>query len=97
MFISYSHSNTAIATKILESLQALDSTLKIFIDSAELKTGTSWQQSLYLAIGRVHNNDNNVEDDNDNDNINNNSNNNNTNNCSNNKNNNNLKLIQFIH
>ena len=51
VFISYSHSDKFVATQILEFLQELDSTLKIYIDSAELKAGASWQQTLYHAIG----------------------------------------------
>ena len=53
VFISYSHQNKTHADKLLETLSSVDPDLKIFIDTAGLNTGTSWQQLLYNALGTV--------------------------------------------
>ena len=53
MFISYSHQNKTHADKLLETLSSVDPDLKIFIDTAGLNTGTSWQQLLYNALGKA--------------------------------------------
>ncbi|XP_068703080.1 uncharacterized protein [Montipora foliosa] len=50
VFISYSHQNKTHADKLLAILRSVDPDLKIFIDSAGLNTGTSWQQLLYTAL-----------------------------------------------
>ena len=54
VFISYSHQNKTHADKVLETLMSLAPDLKIFIDTAGLNTGTSWQQMLYNALGNVY-------------------------------------------
>lgn len=53
VFISYSHQNKAHAERLLETLRCLDPDLKIFIDTSDLNIGTSWQQLLYTALGKV--------------------------------------------
>jgi len=53
VFISYSHQNKSHANKVLETLKSLAPDLRIFIDTAGLNTGTSWQQILYNAIGKI--------------------------------------------
>ena len=53
VFISYSHQNKTHADKLLETLSSVDPDLKIFIDTAGLNTGTSWQQLLYNALGKM--------------------------------------------
>ena len=53
VFISYSHQNKAHANKLLDTLRSIDPDLKIFIDTAGLNTGTSWQQLLYNALGKA--------------------------------------------
>ncbi|XP_071958782.1 uncharacterized protein [Antedon mediterranea] len=50
VFISYCHRNTKQASQLRESITLLDPSLKVFFDTQELKTGTSWQQTLYHAI-----------------------------------------------
>ncbi|XP_048258837.1 uncharacterized protein LOC124119725 isoform X3 [Haliotis rufescens] len=50
VFISYSHSYTDPAENLLQCLQEQDSTLSVFLDTSELETGSSWQQSLYNAM-----------------------------------------------
>ncbi|XP_046575713.1 uncharacterized protein LOC124283733 [Haliotis rubra] len=54
VFISYSHSYPATANNLLQCLQELDPTLTVFLDTSELETGSSWQQSLYDAMDRSH-------------------------------------------
>ena len=54
VFISYSHQNKTRANKVLETLKSLAPDLRIFIDTAGLNTGTSWQQILYNALGNVN-------------------------------------------
>ena len=53
IFISYSHQNKTHANKVLETLKSLAPDLTIFIDTAGLNTGTSWQQILYNALGKI--------------------------------------------
>lgn len=53
VFISYSHQNKTHANKVLETLKSLEPDLRIFIDTAGLNTGTSWQQILYNALGKI--------------------------------------------
>ena len=53
VFISYCHANKTKALKVLEALKHCKPDLNIFIDTTELKTGTSWQQTLYTALGKV--------------------------------------------
>lgn len=53
VFISYSHQNKTHADKLLETLSSVDPDLKIFVDTAGLNTGTSWQQLLYNALGKA--------------------------------------------
>ena len=53
VFISYSHQNKTHANKVLEALKSLEPDLRIFIDTAGLNTGTSWQQILYNALGKI--------------------------------------------
>ena len=53
VFISYSHQNKTHANKVLETLKSLARDLRIFIDTAGLNTGTSWQQILYNALGEI--------------------------------------------
>lgn len=53
VFISYSHQNKTHANKVLETLKSLAPDLRIFIDTAGLNTGTSWQQILYNALGKI--------------------------------------------
>ncbi|XP_071958716.1 uncharacterized protein [Antedon mediterranea] len=50
VFISYCHRNTEQAAQLREILTKLDQNLKVFFDTQELKTGTTWQQTLYHAI-----------------------------------------------
>lgn len=50
VFISYSHQNKTHADKVMETLKSLAPDLRIFIDTAGLNTGTSWQQILYNAL-----------------------------------------------
>jgi len=52
VFISYSHCNENKALQVLESLKVHNPDLNVFIDTAGLQTGRSWQQSLFHAIGR---------------------------------------------
>lgn len=51
VFISYSHCNENKALQVLESLKIYNPDLNVFIDTAGLQTGRSWQQSLFHAIG----------------------------------------------
>lgn len=53
VFISYSHQNKTHANKVMETLKSLAPDLTIFIDTAGLNTGTSWQQILYNALGEI--------------------------------------------
>ncbi|XP_067680126.1 uncharacterized protein [Haliotis asinina] len=50
VFISYSHRDPTPAQTLLQCLQEQDSTLSVFFDRSELKTGSLWQQTLYDAI-----------------------------------------------
>ncbi|XP_077977077.1 uncharacterized protein LOC144432686 [Glandiceps talaboti] len=50
IFISYCHKNTKLATRLLNQLTTLNPDLKIFFDTEELKTGNTWQETLYQAI-----------------------------------------------
>eukprot|EP00795_Rhopilema_esculentum_P000773 gene772-10502_t len=50
IFISYSHANTDAAQRIKDQLLSLHPTWNIFIDVAELKSGTAWQAKLYKSI-----------------------------------------------
>ncbi|XP_070564247.1 uncharacterized protein [Ptychodera flava] len=50
IFISYCHKNSQQVKKLRNKLSELDSNLKIFFDTDELKTGTAWQETLYQAI-----------------------------------------------
>ncbi|XP_064629100.1 uncharacterized protein LOC135488421 isoform X2 [Lineus longissimus] len=50
VFISYAHKNVKKAENFLNLLTRLNPHLKIFFDTKELRTGSSWQQSLYSAM-----------------------------------------------
>ncbi|XP_046575598.1 uncharacterized protein LOC124283650 [Haliotis rubra] len=50
VFISYSHRDPTPAQTLLQCLQEQDSTLSVFFDRSELKTGSLWQQTLYDAM-----------------------------------------------
>ena len=52
VFISYSHCNKTEALEALEALKSCAPELNVFIDTAALNTGTSWQQTLYHALGK---------------------------------------------
>ncbi|XP_030851966.1 uncharacterized protein LOC100888822 isoform X2 [Strongylocentrotus purpuratus] len=50
VFLSYSHRDTEKANRFVEMLQKLAPDLKLFFDVQELKTGKSWQRTLYHSI-----------------------------------------------
>jgi hypothetical protein len=50
IFISYSHKNTDEVLAIVDELQSLRPSLRIFLDRRELNTGMAWQQELYEAL-----------------------------------------------
>ncbi|XP_033121103.1 uncharacterized protein LOC117120195 [Anneissia japonica] len=49
VFISYCHHNSSKAADVMDNFKALDPNLKVFFDR-ELKTGATWQQTLYHVI-----------------------------------------------
>ncbi|XP_071509804.1 uncharacterized protein [Diadema antillarum] len=50
VFLSYSHRDTEKANLFVKALQKLAPDLKLFFDVQELKTGKSWQRTLYHSI-----------------------------------------------
>nr|XP_054763994.1 uncharacterized protein LOC129270701 isoform X1 [Lytechinus pictus] len=50
IFLSYSHRDTEKANRFVALLQKLAPDLKLFFDVQELKTGKSWQRTLYHSI-----------------------------------------------
>jgi hypothetical protein len=50
LFISYSHENTDEVLMMLEALQQLRPSLRIFLDRSELNNGSAWQQEIYEAL-----------------------------------------------
>ena len=51
IFLSYSHCNEEQAKEIMKELRTYQPDINIFIDTAELKVGATWQQALYEALG----------------------------------------------
>lgn len=51
VFLSYSHYNDDVAKRIIKELRIYQPDINIFIDTAELKAGGVWQQTLYEALG----------------------------------------------
>ena len=49
VFISYAHKNKDIMTLLRNNLS---SSLVVFMDSAELRTGNQWQQAIYESLER---------------------------------------------
>ncbi|XP_030852134.1 uncharacterized protein LOC756962 [Strongylocentrotus purpuratus] len=50
IFLSYSHCDSDKANRFVETFKSLAPELKIFFDVQELKTGKSWQRTLYHSI-----------------------------------------------
>lgn len=49
-FISYSHHDREAATRLATAIRHLEPNARLFIDEAELDTGSAWQQSIFQAI-----------------------------------------------
>lgn len=52
VFMSYSHVNEDTAKELIKELRIYQPDINIFIDTAELKAGSAWQQVLYEAVGK---------------------------------------------
>nr|XP_054764463.1 uncharacterized protein LOC129271127 [Lytechinus pictus] len=50
VFLSYSHCDSEKANRFVETLKNIEPEMKIFFDVQELKTGKSWQRTLYHSI-----------------------------------------------
>ncbi len=50
VFLSYSHTNVAEATFLVDELRRLQPSIRIFFDQRELHAGAAWQYELYEAL-----------------------------------------------
>lgn len=54
LFVSYSHENTGEVLFLLEELQKLRPSIRVFLDRREIDAGASWQQEIYDALDECH-------------------------------------------
>jgi hypothetical protein len=50
LFVSYSHRDAVPVRSLVERIKALDPTLRVYIDHAELHAGSVWQQDIFEAM-----------------------------------------------
>lgn len=55
VFLSYCHRNEDKAKQVMKELRIQQPNINIFLDTAELKAGGAWQQTLYEALGKYSN------------------------------------------
>ena len=53
VFISYSHKDTEIATKIVKLMRTKMRNWNVFFDQKDLRVGSTWQLKLYSSIGEI--------------------------------------------